>query len=341
MPLRLIQIVLPERGLAEADALVDDDVPIGRWPTDRPEGGEVVQFVVEADRAEPLIDRFTNRFDGDEGFQITLLSVDAALPSPADSEGDGPKGNEDDQKAPGRVSREELHADAMDSARLSGVFLAMVTASTIVAAIGILRDDIAAIIGAMVIAPLLGPNVSLALAVTLADRDLARRAALTNAAGIGLALALSIGIGFLASVDPSVGSIAARTAPSGYDMILALAAGSAGAIAFTSGLPQAVVGVMVAVALLPPLVIVGLLLGAGMPALAAGAFLLLAINIICVNLAGVGTFLARGLRPAGWREAKEAKTAVRWAIGTWVALLLVLAGVLWIARTRGIGPFAD
>jgi len=60
----------------------------------------------------------------------------------------------------------------------------------------------------------------------------------------------------------------------------------------------ALIGVMVAVALLPPLVTFGLLLGVGHMASATGALSLFLINLICVNLAGVTTFLVQSIRPA-------------------------------------------
>lgn len=229
----------------------------------------------------------------------------------------------------------------MDSAALGPVYLAMVAASTVVAAVGVIRNDVAVIIGAMVIAPLLGPNMALALAAALADTALARRAAVTNLAGITLAMAISAGVGLLVPVDATVEAIASRTRPATSDMVLALAAGVAGSLAFTSGFPQAVIGVMVAVALLPPLVIFGLLLGAGMPTLAVGAFLLLSLNVISVNLAGVATFLVGGVRPAGWWDAKRARTSGRWAALIWGGLLAALAVVLWVARSQGFGPFAE
>jgi uncharacterized hydrophobic protein (TIGR00341 family) len=342
MPLRLVQIVIPEGCEAEADELMEVVVPVGRWPLGQPSGGEMIQFVVQADEAEPLMDRFTERFEGHDDFRVVLSSVEALVPKPEKRrEGDPPPHSGEEKKAPSRVSREELHADAMDSSKLTGVFLAMVAASTVVAAVGVLRDDVAVIIGAMVIAPLLGPNVALAMAATLADARLARQAILTNLAGVAVALGISAAVGALVTVDPTVSAIASRTRPSTSDVVLALAAGTAGAMAFTSGFPQAVIGVMVAVALLPPLVILGLLLGAGAPALALGAFLLVAINVISVNLAGVATFLARGLRPAGWWEAEQAKTAVRWAVATWTVLLMVLGAVLWVAHGQGFGPFGN
>ena len=164
---------------------------------------------------------------------------------------------------------------------------------------------------------------------------------LTNLAGAAVVLGISAAVGALVTVDSSVHAIASRTRPGTSDVVLALAAGTAGAMAFTSGFPQAVIGVMVAVALLPPLVILGLLVGAGKPALAVGALLLVAINVIAVNLAGIATFLARGLRPADGWEADQAKTAVRWAVATWTVLLVVLGTVLWVARGQGFGPFGS
>ena len=128
-----------------------------------------------------------------------------------------------------------------------------VVLSTLVAAIGLVRGDIAVIIGAMVIAPLLGPNVALALAVTLGDGTLAVRALKTIAAGVATAAVVSVLMGVILPVDPSVPEIASRTDASFSDLALALAAGSAGALAFTTGIPTALIGVMVAVALLPPL----------------------------------------------------------------------------------------
>jgi uncharacterized hydrophobic protein (TIGR00271 family) len=122
----------------------------------------------------------------------------------------------------------------------------------------------------MVIAPLLGPNVALSLATTLGDGDLARTALKTNAVGIGLALALSVCLGLILAVDPNIHEIASRTEVSLSDVVLALVAGGAGALAFTSGVPAALVGVMVAVALLPPLVTCGLLLGSEFFQLARG-----------------------------------------------------------------------
>lgn len=87
---------------------------------------------------------------------------------------------------------------------------------------------------------------------------------------------------------------------------------------------------MVAVALVPPLVTSGMLLGSGYPAKGFDAFLLVVINMICINLAGVATFLVQGIRPINWWEAARAKKAARMTLLVWSTLLAALVLLLYI-----------
>jgi uncharacterized hydrophobic protein (TIGR00341 family) len=196
--------------------------------------------------------------------------------------------------------------------------------------VGLLRDNVAVIIGAMVIAPLLGPNVALALASTLGDLALVRRSIATLLTGIATAAVLALGIGWVATVDSQAPEIFSRTQVHTGDLVLALAAGSAGALAFTTGIPAAVIGVMVAVALLPPLVVAGLLIGAGEANLAGGALMLFVSNVACVNLAGVATFLIQQIRPRVWWKAEAAERASRIALALWITTVLVLLTAIWL-----------
>jgi len=179
-----------------------------------------------------------------------------------------------------------------------------------------------------VIAPLLGPNVSFSLATILGDGNLARRALKANLVGIVTAIAISYLLGSVLSVDPATPEIASRTVVGLGEIALALASGSAGALAFTTGVSATLIGVMVAVALLPPLVTFGLLMGSGHESLAWGAILLFVANFISVNLSGVATFLAQGIRPLGWLEAKRAKRTSIVAIALWVLMLAVLVAII-------------
>jgi uncharacterized hydrophobic protein (TIGR00341 family) len=210
----------------------------------------------------------------------------------------------------------------------------MVVLSTVVAVIGLLRSNMTIEIGAMVRAPLLGPNMALSLATTLGDMHLARRALKASIAGILTAFLLSVGAALLFGLNAESPDIMSRTNVGLGDVGLALASGAAGAIAFTTGVSAALVGVMVAVALLPPLVCCGLLLGAGHETAALRALLLLLTNLICVNLAGVLTFMIQGIHPARWWEAARARRATRFAVGTWVVLLIALVGVILLSEKK-------
>jgi uncharacterized hydrophobic protein (TIGR00341 family) len=324
MSLRLIELTLAD-SVADrlSEALEGVDV-LEQWREPTLESRVLIRILVRTEKSESVLDALERRFTGTDGFRVILLPVEATIPRPPEPE------PEPEPPPRGRVGREELLDDLASGTRITTVYLAMVVLSTIVAAVGLMRNNIAVVIGAMVIAPLLTPNVALALATTLGDFGLMRKALKTNLVGLATALVFAVLVG---AVVPEVDSaeILSRTKAELADIVLALAAGAAGALAFTSGVPATLVGVMVAVALLPPLVTAGLRLAAGDMAHAGGAFLLLMANVICVNLAAVLTFLVRGVGPRTWWEADKAKRATRKAVLLWGALLVVLALIVWLA----------
>lgn len=339
MALRFLQIFIPENAGTDIDDLLEGREILGTWRDAALKDRHVIHLLVPAEETEPLMDRFEQAYADTDGFRVVLLPVEAVLPRPevADDQKaatDNPEEQtKDTVQEPGRVSREELYRDIVETLGINRVFVAMTILSSIVAAVGLLRNDVAVIIGAMVIAPLLGPNVAMSLSTTLGDFSLLRRALLTNILGIALGLSVSLIMGVAFAIDPTVPAIAARSQFRIGDLGLALAAGSAGTFAFTRGLASAVIGVMVAVALMPPLVTFGLLLGAGYFSLALGALLLLIANVVCINLAGVATFLAQGVRPRTWWEEKRAKKSSRIAIATWIVLLAVLGAIIYVTHS--------
>lgn len=334
MNYRLLELMVPSDKIDQARELVEEQSVLGIWMDRQEDGCGIMRVLLDADRTETVSDALSDKFSHTEGFRIMLFAVEATLPQPKveeEEENENETGEEEEKEEPkvGRISREELYSDVTSGSQLSKVYIGMVVLSTVVASVGLLRDDVAVIIGAMVIAPLLGPNVSMALAATLGDTQLAWRSIKANAAGLFSSLGIALLFGFFLTVDIGSEQIISRTQVSLGDITIALAAGSAGVLAFTRGVPAAVVGVMVAVALLPPLVDVGLLLGAGHFQLAVGAAILTFTNLICINLAGILTFLLQGVRPRSWWEAEKAKKAARIAIATWFALLVVFAILIW------------
>lgn len=328
MNYRMLEMIAPRETIEEALEISKEHSPLEVWTEKLEEGRASTRFLIEAEKTESLTDAFVNRFSEVEGFRLLLYSVEATIPVPDKKEDEeDEQEKESEKKSSGRISREELYADISGGSELSRVYIGLVVLSTLVAAIGLVRNDVAVIIGAMVIAPLLGPNVSMALAVTLGDLKLGWKSLKTNLLGLTLALAISFVMGLLMNVDPQTEQVFSRASVNLSDITIAIAAGSAGVLAYTRGVPAAIVGVMVAVALLPPLVNMGLLLGAGFSAQAFGAGILTATNLICINLAGVVTFLVQGVRPRTWWEAEKAKKSAKIAIVTW-ALLLILAGII-------------
>lgn len=333
MALRLIEMVLPKEEENAVKEVLEEPSIMRFWHGTSSENRILVKFIVLAEAAETVLDALEERFSAREDFRIVLLPVEASIPRPGRPEEttveeEQPEAEQEAQAKGERVHREELYEDITDVTKLSKVYVVMVILSSLVATIGIIRNNIAIIIGAMVIAPLLGPNVALSFATTLGDLSLGRKALKTNVIGVVAAFMISLLFGHFLHFDIHVPEIVSRTRVGLGDVILALASGTAGAVAFTTGASSALIGVMVAVALLPPLVTFGLLLGAGHGVMAIGAFLLFLTNIICINLSGVVTFLVQGIRPLTWWEAMKARKATRTAIVLWFLFFLVLVTVI-------------
>src|SRR5690606_28233796 len=108
--------------------------------------------------------------------------------------------------------------------------------------------NVAAVIGALVIAPLLGPNLAFSFGVALGDGKLMLRALATCLAGLGTAALLGGIVGISGAFDLDAPELLKRTRVGLDGIVLALASGAAAALSITSGLSSALVGVMVAVA---------------------------------------------------------------------------------------------
>src|SRR5690606_40689686 len=102
-------------------------------------------------------------------------------------------------------------------------------------------------------------------------------------AGLLLALVISIGIGVVSPNIDLTSELMSRTHVGLSSLALALASGAAAALSITTGVSSVLVGVMVAVALLPPTVTLGIMLGIQNWPLALGALALLLVNIASVN----------------------------------------------------------
>lgn len=196
-----------------------------------------------------------------------------------------------------RIMRHLFH-DGHRFGRFARRFAALMTLSVLIAVMGLLADSTAVVIGAMLVAPLMNPVLGASAALVVGERAQFGRQLVVLAAGTAGAIALAAGtsLAFPGSMDPLPAEILARTSPNLLDLGIALAAGAAGAYAqIRRAAADALTGVAVAVALVPPLAVVGICLEIREPDLAAGAFLLFLANVAGIIMSAALTFLVCGL----------------------------------------------
>lgn len=182
--------------------------------------------------------------------------------------------------------KETVRQDIRRSASLSVPFMVMNGLATIVACYGLFANSTAVVIGAMIIAMLLGPITGIALALVEGDAGLLRRAVIAEVSGAALVFAIAFILGKIHVDFPLTSELFARTSPNPLDLVIALAGGAAGAYAQVSPrLSVGLVGVAIATALVPPLSTAGICSARGEFRLAAAAFLLFLTNLVAIELA--------------------------------------------------------
>ena len=330
MNLRLVEVYLPQEKSQRLEELIAEYSSLGVWQKKLENNQLEFKILLSSGEVEPLIDCLLGQFKDIKDFRLLLLPVEASLPRIESSENS--VGLPD---APTRINREEIYTNVASSIHFSWTQISLLLLSSSIAAVGLVRGSEAVIIGAMVLAPLLKPNMALAVATILGDFTLALRTIRVGVIGIVIPIVFSILIGLLSPISPDLPEIAIRTKLTLADIVVALASGAAAAISLTAGEISSIVGVMVSVALLPPLVTWGMLMGSGEWLPAFGAMLLLIANIASLNLAAIATLLLQDLRPTGWWQNIKAKKLTKIATGAWIVLLAGLIGVIFVLKYKG------
>ncbi|MBI5030150.1 MAG: DUF389 domain-containing protein [Chloroflexi bacterium] len=194
--------------------------------------------------------------------------------------------------------------EELDKASSPGMdFFLLVILSYIVATLGLVTDSAAVIIGAMLIAPLMSPILGLSLASVAGKERMFQKAVIALVEGALLAIALSAILGSLALLLPFdvlselPNEVLARTHPTPFDLVVALAGGAAAAYALAQPhLSATLPGVAIATALMPPLCTVGLGISLGKVQVWTGALLLFVTNLIAIAFAGIVVFALLGFR---------------------------------------------
>lgn len=192
--------------------------------------------------------------------------------------------------------RREVYQNIEEISAPTRSFYVMVAISTTIATYGLLANSTAVVIGAMLVAPLMGPIFGIALSLSTGDRNLFPKAVISELAGVLLAVLLGVLIGLIPLRLGFGSEILARTQPTLYDVIVALASGLAGAYALVDEkISPALPGVAISTALVPPLAACGLCLATGRGDWAFGAFLLFLANFLAIQIAAAFVFSAFGM----------------------------------------------
>ena len=197
----------------------------------------------------------------------------------------------------GREDRKELIARIRLGAEGDADYFMMMALAAVLASLGLLQGSGAVIIGAMLVAPLMGPLLAAGLALVQGNPALMRRGITMAFSGIAVAFTISVVIGALnPGYEPSM-EIEARGQPDLLDLGIALASGMAGAYASCRPKVAATLaGVAIAAALVPPLTVVGIAVTNGRPVVAANAVVLLLTNLVCIVLGAALVFQLLGVR---------------------------------------------
>ncbi|WP_181861646.1 TIGR00341 family protein [Haloplanus salinus] len=334
--MRLVQVMVPA-GKRESILRALDDEGIDYVVTDETSSREytaTVTFPLPSAAVEPVLERLREAGLDREAYTV-VLDAETVISSRFD---DLVERYEEGEENGDRIAREELAARARSLAPTWRTFVVMTAVSAIVATAGLLLDSAAVVVGSMVIAPLIGPAMATSTGSVVDDRELLLRGVKLQIAGGVLAVVAAAGFATLlrtAHVVPleaadvfAIDEVRERLVPDVLSLVIALGAGAAGALSLSTGVSTALVGVMIAAALVPPTAVVGIGLAWGSPRTVSGAFVLVLVNFLSINFAALAVLWATGYRPESWFRQEEARVATLQRIATLGVALLVLSTLL-------------
>ena len=334
--MRLVQVMIPA-GKREAVLSVLDENGIDYALSDETSGRRytgVVSFPLPTNAVEPILDQLRDETGIDREAYTVVLDAETVVSERYDQlEKEWTEGEEGE-----RIARDELVTRAADLAPDWVPFLVMTAISAIVATAGLLLDSAAVVVGSMVIAPLIGPAMATSVGSVVDDHELFVRGIKLQAAGALLAVASAAAFAGLlrfGNVVPlgtnevlAIGEVRERLSPGVPSLVVALAAGIAGALSLSSGVSSALVGVMIAAALVPPTAVVGIGVAWGRPGAVVGSAVLVAVNFLSINLVALAVFWYQGYQPEQWFDVGEARKDTAKRIGALAVTVLILSTVL-------------
>lgn len=195
--------------------------------------------------------------------------------------------------------------------------------SCLIATAGLLQNSPAVIIGAMIVAPLMTPILAFSLGVIWGDTQLIKKSFGSIIKGALLAVLISGTLSFFVPIAEYTSEILARTKPNLFDIVVAISSGLVGAYGNANKkISNTLVGIAIAVALMPPLCTIGIGLGNFDWPVARGAIMLYSINLISISLAGAIVFWVMKIHPKSEEKEKVKRRALSQII---ISIILLIA----------------
>ncbi len=243
----------------------------------------------------------------------------------------------------GRDHRVALVDRLNSSSHFNFDFLALMSLSTMIAALGLALNSTAVVIGAMLVAPLMTPLVAIGLALVQGNLQLIRSAIRSVLLGFSVALVIGIIIGlFLRLTEPGLHinrEMLSRGSPNLLDLMVALASGVAAAYAMgRPHLISALPGVAIAAALVPPIATAGLAFSLGQWSLGGGATLLFLTNIVSIALGTAITFWSVGISTHEGGPADASRRMRSWPRYVFLGFVAVSFFLAWELNHLGGTP---
>ncbi|WP_135533806.1 TIGR00341 family protein [Halostella pelagica] len=333
--MRLVEVMIPA-GKREAVLKTLDDEGIDYALTDETSGREytaVVSFPLPRNAVEPILERLREIGIDEDSYTIVIDAQTVISRRFDELQEQYNDTNESDQ----RIAREEIQSEAADLMPNVRTYLTLAIVSAVVATAGLLLDSPAVVVGSMVIAPVLGPAMATSVGTVINDNDLFRQGVKFQVVGFTAATIAATVFALLVKslylVPPGLdvlelGQVQGRLSPDLLSLAVALGGGIAGAMSLSGGVSAALVGVMIAAALIPPVAAVGIGIAWGLSDVVLGAGVLVLVNLFSINLAALVVLWYMGYRPGKWFEADEARSKTVRRIGMLLVGLLLLSGFL-------------
>ena len=331
---RLVQVTIPT-GKRETVCRALDDEGVDYVLADETSGREyaaIAYVPLPTNAVEPVLE--TLREAGIDESTYTVV-LDARTVVSRDFEAIEERYAEEEDAD--RIAREELVAAARDLVPSLPNYVILTVVSAVIATAGLLLDSPAVVVGSMVIAPLIGPAMTASVGTVVVDDELFGRGVKLQVLGVLLSVAsAAVFAWFVRTVNlippftdvTQIPQVRERLSPDFLSLAVAVGAGIAGSLSLTTGVSSALVGVMIAVALIPPAATVGIGIAWGRPMVSLGSGVLVMVNILSINLASLVVLRYSGYRPIRWFQLDEARGATIRRVGILAVAIVLLSAFL-------------